>query len=81
MKLEEREKACKEVERVLTALDIEMEVGGCGCCGSPWVTFKYKGKTILEDEDDYEINSMLNKEEEQWREDSKKEDCEERETS
>jgi hypothetical protein len=30
---------------------IEMKVGGCGCCGSPWITFKYKGETIIDDDD------------------------------
>jgi hypothetical protein len=35
---------------ILKSHGIEMVVGGCGCCASPWVTFKYKGETIVEDD-------------------------------
>ncbi len=34
---------------ILKSHGIEMSVGACGCCSSPWVTFKYKGETIIED--------------------------------
>lgn len=33
---------------VLRSNGIQMEVGGCGCCGSPWVTFAYKGQKIFD---------------------------------
>ena len=36
---------------ILKSHGIEMKVGGCGCCGSPWITFKYKGETIVDDDD------------------------------
>ena len=47
----------REVEKILKNLGIEMKVGGCGCCGSPWVSFKYKGKTILDAQDDCNLNT------------------------
>ena len=36
--------------KILKEHGIEMIVGGCGCCGSPWVTFKYNGEVIFDDE-------------------------------
>ena len=38
-------------ERMIAILEshgIEMEVVGCGCCGSPEVTFAYRGESILD---------------------------------
>lgn len=45
----EDEENIRKAERILRSFGIEMKVGACGCCDSPWVTFKYKGKTILDD--------------------------------
>lgn len=45
---EEVAKNIQEVEGILRSLGIEMKVGACGCCDSPWVTFKYKGRLILD---------------------------------
>lgn len=33
---------------ILKEHQISMSVGGCGCCGSPDVTFSYKGEEILD---------------------------------
>ncbi len=33
---------------ILKSHGIEMAVGGCGCCGSPWVTMVYKGEAIYD---------------------------------
>ncbi len=38
---------------ILKSHGIDMCVGGCGCCGSPWVTFKYNGEIIFDVEDSY----------------------------
>lgn len=35
---------------ILKKFDIKMKVDGCGCCGSPWVSFSYKGEIIIDHE-------------------------------
>jgi Fe-S oxidoreductase len=37
----------QEMVEILELLGIEMNVSGCGCCGSPSVFFKYKNKIII----------------------------------
>jgi len=54
MGIEER---IKKVKEILKANDIEMSVGGCGCCGSPFVSFSYKGEVIVEEEDDFNFDT------------------------
>ena len=49
------------VRAILADLGIEIEIGGCGCCRSPWFTFVYKGEVIVNNEDDFTF-SNLNKE-------------------
>jgi hypothetical protein len=42
---------------ILRAHGIEMKVGGCGCCGSPWVKFAHNGESIIdEDEADFDMS-------------------------
>jgi len=50
-----------QVEKILEDLGIELQIGGCGCCGSPWVEFKYKGELLLDDDNvSLETNSVQN---------------------
>lgn len=42
----EKDKDKARVIEILKSHGIEMEIGGCGCCGSPWVTFSYRGEVI-----------------------------------
>lgn len=47
----------REAEKILRSLGIEMKVDGCGYHESPWVTFKYKGKTIIDDESNCSLDT------------------------
>jgi hypothetical protein len=42
-----------EVKRILSERGIEMNVGGCGCCGSPEVSFKCDGKLLVSRVDNF----------------------------
>jgi hypothetical protein len=46
-----KQKQIEKMKKILKENGIEMKVGGCGCCGSPWVTFTYKGKKIIDVDD------------------------------
>lgn len=41
---------------ILKQHNIKIEIGGCGCCGSPWVSFEYNGEKIVENENDFNID-------------------------
>ena len=51
MSVEQKKSGEEQMIEILKSHGIEMKVGGCGCCGSPWITFKYKGETIVDDDD------------------------------
>jgi len=36
-----RDEAAKKLVELLREAGVEMALGGCGCCGSPWVTIKF----------------------------------------
>ena len=42
-----------EVKRILSERGIEMNVQGCGCCGSPAVSFKCDGKLLVSRVDEF----------------------------
>jgi len=37
------------VKKILLENGIRIDLGGCGCCGSPWFKFEYKGEIILDE--------------------------------
>ena len=37
----------EKAKELLLANGFKLEVGGCGCCGSPWVRLEYKGEAII----------------------------------
>ena len=41
----------------LKSLGITVNISGCGCCGSPEVTIKYKNEFILKDRSNCNLNS------------------------
>jgi len=44
------------IMEILEKHGIRMSVSGCGCCGSPRVTFEYEGKMIADDEHSLNFN-------------------------
>lgn len=43
--------AIERMKDILRGLGISMSVDGCGCCGSPHVTFSFNRKTIVDQDD------------------------------
>ncbi len=43
------------VTELLKSVGIKMEVGGCGCCNSPWVKIEYNGASVC-DEDNFNFS-------------------------
>ena len=39
----------RRVADLLESHGFRIEVGGCGCCGSPWLKLEYQGELILDD--------------------------------
>ena len=39
------------LKRILREVGIEMQVNGCGCCGSPYVHFEFNGDEVISDDD------------------------------
>jgi hypothetical protein len=37
------------LEQLLKEHGFKFEIGGCGCCSSPWVKAEYNGEVILND--------------------------------
>lgn len=60
--MNEKEKLQEKVKAILLSHGIKMNVSGCGCCGSPWVHFEYKGEKIVGEMRDF--NFEMVKEEE-----------------
>lgn len=61
----ERQAKLDAVKNALRDAGIEMSVGACGCCSSPWVTFIHDGEVILEDEERFEFDTRK-KEDGEW---------------
>jgi hypothetical protein len=47
---------------ILKKHGIEMNIEGCGCCGSPGVSIRYNGEIIIKEKDYFNIE-MIPKEE------------------
>lgn len=46
----------KKVKEILKQHNIKMSIGGCGCCGSPWVSFEKDGVKIVDDVEYFTID-------------------------
>ncbi len=44
--------------KLLRQRGIEISVGGCGCCGSPWVSIRIDGELVVDNVDEYKIDMV-----------------------
>lgn len=54
----DRNKLLEKVVSILNECEIRINVGGCGCCGSPWFSMEYKGELIVDEVEDFDINMI-----------------------
>jgi len=46
----------EKVKEILKQHNIKISIGGCGCCGSPWVSFEKDGVKIVDNIDYFKID-------------------------
>jgi hypothetical protein len=57
----ERKQKLKEFQSLLSSLQIELNISGCGCCGSPEVAAWYKGQKLFQESN---VNLRMRKDDE-----------------
>jgi len=48
---EYRKNKLEDLEKLFADHGISVDIGGCGCCGSPWVKVIYKGEVVFDDDE------------------------------
>jgi hypothetical protein len=57
----EQKEKLKEFQSILSDLQIELNISGCGCCGSPEVAAWYKGQKLFQESN---VNLRMRKDDE-----------------
>lgn len=57
---EEIENMKKKMKEILQQCNIKISISGCGCCGSPWVSFEKDGVKIVNDLPEFNIDMFEN---------------------
>lgn len=53
-----REELEEKVKRILEKHDMQINIDGCGCCGSPHFDFTYKGEVIAAFESNFVLEMV-----------------------
>lgn len=48
----------EKAKKLLAEAGFKLEVGGCGCCGSPWVRLEHRGEPIIFDTDGLSLDGV-----------------------
>jgi len=56
--MDKEQKCKKEIREILDKYNIGLCISGCGCCGSPVVSFSYDGRQIVLQEDEFNFSNM-----------------------
>jgi hypothetical protein len=46
-----------KLKAILDENNVELSWGGCGCCGSPWVSLKIDGETYIDNAEGVDFDS------------------------
>lgn len=47
-KFKKQDEDMRAAIKLLRAVDIELNVGSCGCCDSPWIKMKHQGVVVMD---------------------------------
>lgn len=53
---EERRRVKLQTVEILRNYGMELHIGSCGYCNSPWITFKHNGGIIVNEMDEFHIS-------------------------
>jgi len=47
-----------QLKQLLDSLGLELDIGACGCCNSPWVSVRHNGKLIVDDVESFNFSNF-----------------------